>query len=48
MACSRRTERKLSEKLVEGIAALNVVNSDRTGTLVPTNTGVPLRISGSL
>ena len=35
---------KLAEELVQGVATLQVVEE----RLVPTNTGVPLKISGSL
>jgi len=40
--------RKVFEKLVEGIPASSESSSARTGTRVPTKTGVPERISGWL
>ena len=40
--------RKLPEKLVQRVTTLDVVKERLDGDAVPTNTGVPLRISGSL
>ncbi len=39
---------KAAQELVNGVASLEVIVQDFKGTRVPTNTGVPPRISGSL